>query len=172
MSVYKFYLEDEFIVLTTDSKQLQTWQSEYGFLYTSIDGEIRLDATGKDFAWDGCSPKVKFLDMLIGTPDGATDLSTNRPKTYFASLFHDAMYQNKSTIPLSRYDVDQIFLKMLKFSDFKLAKLYYLAVRLFGGVMGKWKTKKSVLTDQYVIRTMARTRKMNRDGVIYNSQLI
>ena len=45
------------------------------------------------YAWDGCTPKVCILDILLGTPDGAVDSSTGRPKTYYASLVHDALCQ-------------------------------------------------------------------------------
>ena len=43
----------------------------------------------KGYAWDGCTPKVCFLDLLVGTPDGAVYEGTGRPKTYYASLVHD-----------------------------------------------------------------------------------
>src|SRR5712691_2897454 len=45
------------------------------------------------YAWDGCSPKFCFCDLLFGTPDGVVDTQTGRPKTYYASLVHDALYQ-------------------------------------------------------------------------------
>ena len=45
------------------------------------------------YAWDGCSPKGCLFDFVVGTPDGVVDTGTKRPKTYYASLVHDAMYQ-------------------------------------------------------------------------------
>ncbi len=57
-----------------------------------------------------------------------------KPKTYYASLVHDALYQYLDTIPIPRKEIDRVFLEMLKETAFPLAFLYYIAVRIFGGV--------------------------------------
>ena len=33
------------------------------------------------YAWDGCTPKFNFFDVLSGTPDGVVDTRTGRSKT-------------------------------------------------------------------------------------------
>lgn len=115
----------------------------------------------KGYAWDGCTPKWEILDFLPGTPDGVVrkqqvEVITDRiapdggrwcevqfdyvPKTYYASLVHDLLYQFKADVPVSRKTTDLIFFEMMRATKFKPAKLYYLAVRLVGGIYGKWKT--------------------------------
>jgi len=88
------------------------------------------------YAWDGCSPKVKLFDIYLGTPEAALNFATGQSKTYYASLVHDVFYQFsrdvKNIVP--RKAVDQEFYKILKTNQFRLAKLYYIAVRLFGWV--------------------------------------
>jgi len=59
------------------------------------------------------------------------------PQTYFASMVHDALYQYFYELPYTRKQMDDTFHEMLKASGFKHAGLYYLGVRLFGGV-SKW----------------------------------
>lgn len=89
----------------------------------------------KSYAWDGCTPKVCFLDLLVGTPDGAVYEGTGRPKTYYASLVHDALYQFlPDDLPLKRSQCDECFLRLMRRDRFALRYLYYVAVRLFGGL--------------------------------------
>ena len=60
---------------------------------------------------------------------------TGRPKTYYASLIHDALYQYlPDGLPLERYHVDEFFLRLMKESDFGPRWIYWLAVRLLGGL--------------------------------------
>lgn len=92
----------------------------------------------KGYSWDGCSPKVEVLDLIIGTPDGRD--SNGFPITYFASLVHDALYQWKGEHGIKRKEADKLFLTMLK--GFKLKWIYYLVVRAFGGIYGTWTYKK------------------------------
>ena len=99
---------------------------------------LKIDSNGclyifKGYAWNGCSPKFKFGNLIIGTPEGEED-SNGYPKTYWASLIHDALYQlseytfNKS----DRKIADNIFLSLLQKNDFKYATIYFNMVRLFG----------------------------------------
>jgi hypothetical protein len=97
----------------------------------------------KGYAWDGCSPKYNFLDFIIGTPDGRFDYNTGKQITYYASMIHDALYENKSKIPLSRKEVDLIFKANLRVSRFRWTRVYYFFVRLLGWYYGKWKTSQS-----------------------------
>lgn len=91
------------------------------------------------YSWDGCTPKFCFLDVLLGIPDGAVHSGSGehagRPKAYHASLVHDVLYQFlKSNLPYSRKDADRFFLELMKETGFKLRWVYYIAVRIFGGV--------------------------------------
>jgi hypothetical protein len=85
------------------------------------------------YAWDGCSPKVCILDVLLGTPDGVVDSTTKQPKTYYASLVHDALYQFLlDGLPFHRWQADHCFLRLMAATGFTPRGVYWLAVRLFG----------------------------------------
>jgi hypothetical protein len=96
------------------------------------------------YAWNGCSPKFCFLDLLIGTPDGVVHARTGRPKTYFASMVHDALYQFlQADSPVNRRQADACFLHLMAESEFALRYLYWAAVRMFGWlVYGAKKTRR------------------------------
>ncbi len=88
------------------------------------------------YAWNGCSPKFCLWDLLIGTPDGVVHAVTGRPKTYYASLVHDALYQFlPDGLPLTRRDADAFFLRLLAESEFAPRWLYWAVVRAIGGVV-------------------------------------
>jgi hypothetical protein len=105
-------------------------------------GEITVLA---GYAWDGCTPKVCVLDLLIGVPDGVVDSRTKRPRTYYASLVHDVLYQFLSDgLCIRRKDADRCFLRLMTETKFLWRYPYYWAVRVFGGVfrwLGKVKRK-------------------------------
>ena len=85
------------------------------------------------YAWNGCSPKFCVFDLLLGTPDGVVHVETEKPKTYFASLIHDALYQFLlNGLPLRRYHADAFFRRLMKESDFAPRWIYWLAVRVLG----------------------------------------
>ena len=110
------------------------------FVFRDSQGKVRLIIEEQGtitvtagYAWNGCSPKICVLDILLGTPDGVVHAETGRPKTYYASLVHDALYQFlREAAPLTRRDADRFFLRLLKESDFILAHLYWLVVRAIG----------------------------------------
>ncbi len=91
------------------------------------------------YAWDGCTPKFNFLQFTFGTPDGMMIMETGKPITYFASMFHDAIYQYKKEVDISRKETDVLFKNLLKEAGFIWWWLYYFAVRTFGWVRGSWK---------------------------------
>ena len=132
-----FILDEEF-----------SWQSGHGdsfgagCAFEDVGGKRRLELRPggtihvlPGYAWDGCSPKFAFLDVAWGTPDGVPNHSTTKPKAYYASLVHDALYQFlDDDLPLSRAQADRIFYDILVKHDFYLAGFYYRAVRIFGGI--------------------------------------
>ena len=133
-------------------------------LATSIKGVnysgeyLSLDPTGilaleRDYAWNGCSPKFEIFGLVFGTPEGAlpegheqqeiqanldrlgySDFDWQMPKTYYASLVHDALYQisNDHGGIMSRIEADKLFYRILKAYNFLPALLYYQAARLLG----------------------------------------
>jgi hypothetical protein len=118
---------------------------EFEWLKIEDNGKITVRAGNPGgYAWDGCSPKWNFIDLTWGTPDGRLDMITEKQITYYASMIHDALYQYKGEIKLSRKEVDIILKLNLRRSKFLLSGIYYFFVRLFGGLYGKWKTKKSM----------------------------
>lgn len=85
------------------------------------------------YAWDGCSPKFCIFDVLLGTPDGVVDSTTKLPKTYYASLIHDALYQFLlDGLPFTRREADRCFLRLMGQTGFAPRYLYWAAVRTFG----------------------------------------
>ena len=106
----------------------------------------------RGYAWDGCSPKWRIGDILIGTPDAAPDDVTGLPKTYHASLIHDVLcqFQQHPDMPFSRTQIDRIFYDLLRRDRFAQAALYYAAVRLYAwlrvfspALLGWWRRKSS-----------------------------
>ncbi len=105
-------------------------------------GRVRLvmEASGRiaitpGYAWNGCSPKFCVFDLLLGTPEGVVHAVQQKPKTYYASLVHDALYQFLTDgAPVKRHHADAFFRQLLQEADFGPAWVYWLAVRAFGGV--------------------------------------
>lgn len=123
-----------------------SWQSNYPIpeelvfrdknekvrLIVSTDGTITVT---RGYSWDGCTPKFCVLDFIIGTPDGVVHKDTGHPKTYYASLVHDALYQFiPDGLPLGRRHADRFFLLLMAESDFGPRWVYWAAVRVFGGL--------------------------------------
>ena len=81
----------------------------------------------KGYSWDGCSPKFTILGVLrIGIPDGIIDSRTGKQSCYYASLYHDALYQFKIG---KRSIADTMFLEVMKKANFPLAYVYWFLVR-------------------------------------------
>jgi hypothetical protein len=98
-------------------------------------GEIKVLA---GYAWDGCTPKFSLWDICVGTPDGVPNALTKKPKAYYASLLHDALYQfsiQGLPAPIDRRkEIDRIFLELLERDLFAPRLVYYWAIRIFGGL--------------------------------------
>ena len=87
------------------------------------------------YSWDGNTPQFKVFGLVrIGTPNGRINPETGKPKTYYASLVHDALYQYFPYHGISRKAIDDLYYEMLKQADFKGAGVYHKAVRAFGGI--------------------------------------
>lgn len=140
MPIYKFiHTQDDWIQTNLTNKSFDnTW------FKVEASGKIIIKGShGNGYAWDGCSPKWKLFGRIIGTPDGKIDPATNRPKTYYASMFHDAIYQHKNAegMNISRREADAIFKLMLQKANFRSWRLYTIGVRLGGWFYGKWQSK-------------------------------
>lgn len=127
----KFILEEP-VLLHTDIKGIAHQNKVFKL---TPEGEMIIYM---GFKWDGCTPKFNFLDITWGTPDGRLNRRTNRPMTYYASLVHDVLYQ--SSIPITRKQADDEWLREAKKAGFKLAGLYNIFNRLFGRFFRRWKT--------------------------------
>lgn len=123
----KTYLSDNFTVgRAFEDSSGRRWLEVYP------DGTVKVLA---QYSWDGCTPKFALWDIAFGTPDGVPNHTTKRPKAYYASLIHDALYQFLGAqLPFSKANADQIFLDILTRDEFGPRKLYYTAVRIFGGM--------------------------------------
>lgn len=147
--MYKFITKDN-ISIQTNFKNRE-FRNEW--LSINDKGIITVHGNNKGgYAWDGCTPKYIALDLIFGTPDGKIDTETNKPVTYYASLFHDVLYQFKGEIYISRHEADMLFLEILKHHEFKLKGVYYLCVRLFGGMFGRWNLSKTLQPVVKIIR--------------------
>lgn len=128
---------DEDVVINIRHHLPPGWSGGYAFgrngrrrLELHPNGDLRVLA---GYAWDGCTPKLMVLDLSLGVPDGLPNIDTRKPKAYYASLVHDALYQFLDDgLPISRKAADKIFLELLSRDRFLWRRLYYLAVRLFG----------------------------------------
>jgi len=123
-----------------------SWGSPYplerDWAFQDMNGHTRLLLTTdgtitvmKGYAWDGATPKTCAFDLVLGTPDGVVFLGTGKPKTYYATLVHDALYQFlPEDPPLTRRQADHCFLLLMREHKFALRHVYWLAVRLFGWI--------------------------------------
>jgi catechol 2,3-dioxygenase-like lactoylglutathione lyase family enzyme len=124
-----------------------TWTSPFrqdaDYAFFDAKGRLRLllERNGaitvtRGYTWNGCSPKFFVLDLMFGTPEGVVNARTGQRKTYYASMVHDALYQFLADgLPLTRAQADLCFLFLMRESSFRLAPLYWLFVRAFGGLV-------------------------------------
>jgi hypothetical protein len=110
----------------------------------------------KEYAWNGCTPKFGFFDILIGTPDGVVHKGTGKPKAYYATMIHDSLYQfipvMPDDVPLTRKVADAFFLELLEREEFILRWIYWLAVRIFGSIAMRGRKSVTRKTNGYVIK--------------------
>ena len=133
--VYKFVHRDDVWIETNITGR--TFETE--FFKVEPSGKMTILGSNKSgYAWDGCTPKKEWLDMIIGTPDGRLDYETEKPITYYASMVHDVIYQYKEEIDISKKEADVLFKLILKSANFYWTEAYYFAVTNFGGKGVKW----------------------------------
>lgn len=121
-------------------KSTHTQEKNWGFVDQKGVLQMKLMSDGhivvmKGYCWDGCTPKFCLLDVLLGTPEGAVHYQSGHPKTWDASLVHDALCQFINTdLPLNQRQVDSIMLELLQEREFALSRFYWVGVRLFGWI--------------------------------------
>ena len=131
MAAYKYYLHEDYSTCIN----IKGVQFKNSWIKIKKDGGILIK---QRYAWNGCSPKIRILDLLFGTPDGALNLKTGYEYCYHASLVHDVLYQFKKELPISRKQADLVFRDRLKSTGFFWWRVYYLVVRAAGWIFGKW----------------------------------
>ena len=148
LAIRWIYVLDEEYVYNLRHHLPTEWHD--GCAFVDRDGHRRLEIHPNgdahvlaNYAWDGCTPKFTVFDLVFGIPDGVPNQITKKPKAYYASLLHDVLYQFlDANLPLSRVQADRVFLEILVRDRFAPRPIYYLAVRLFGGVFRlftRWK---------------------------------
>lgn len=81
-------------------------------------------------------PKGWKSDGATVVWDGPIDKKTGLPKILPATMVHDYAYDelryNPSKFPYKRKEIDVMFYALLRKTGFRLAKVYFLGVRIFG----------------------------------------
>lgn len=139
LRVWKFRLEERFEHATFFGLPRDyVLQDGQGNIIAGINTEGRVFAEA-GFCWNGCDPKIRLGDIIIGTPDGAIHERTGKPKTYYASLTHDILCQlikQYPDFPMTRAQADEQFKDRLIHDDFRQWQLYYHVVRWLGRPYG------------------------------------
>jgi len=134
MSVYVYCIKKDYIYKSS----IKNRKFENEWFKIEKDGTITVKGSNKNgYAWDGCSPKlIKIADMYFGTPEGVLNYSTGQPKTYFASMIHDVLYQFSKDIKdlVKREEADNEFCAILRRDGFRSARFYYWGVKSFGWI--------------------------------------
>lgn len=127
--VYKWTLEENYEMEVSPLFLLPDFQNEW------VNIEQNHITIKRGYSWDGCSPKRKLFGIVIGTWDGPIEEATGKPQLYYPSLIHDVLTQFRIG---DRKTADQIFLWLMYEHEFKYAKLYYKAVRLYGEIFDNY----------------------------------
>ncbi len=129
---YRFTLvEDVFFYLDQDfpavDRHLEFVDAK-GNCWLQLEGRLYVVKAG--YSWNGCSPRPlgKYGIWWLGTPDVQA--------TIRASLAHDAGYQmmDCEDFPYTRAQIDRLFLKIMQAGGWPLARVYWAAVRVCGGI--------------------------------------
>ena len=134
MKHYKYTLQHDVKLKLSCIPKYVTLSTKW---FDLVNGELTVY---KGYSWDGCSPKFVLFGKEFGTWDGKKDKHGEEPCKY-PSLAHDVMYQFLSYFNfkgVTRKMIDDEFRARMKAAGFKLANVYYLGVRLFGGIFNKY----------------------------------
>lgn len=140
--VWLYTLEHEYLYSTGFPPKMSSESQRFecqGKTWLTIfkNGAVKI---AKGYSWDGCTPKLRIGDAIIGTFDGPLvrdDLrDETHPQLYYPSLVHDALCQfqrhkHGKTFPYTRKQIDDIFLHHMQKVGFPHAKRYYFFVRAF-----------------------------------------
>lgn len=117
MKKYKFVLEQDYnYIMPIKGRFFEGIIDGKLWLRITEDGNIFIP---KGYAWDGATSAPDFKE------------------TYYPTLVHDVLYQFLWDTPMTRKEIDDLFLKQMLEEGFKMAHIYYRAVRLFGGIFLK-----------------------------------
>lgn len=137
MAVYKYCLDEPFHHATgIYIPKPVAFHDQNGTLRMQVDTQGVMTIF-PSYAWDGCSPTIKICDWgYMGIPDGALNAIHGKPKTYYGTLVHDALRQfdDHPDMPFTSKQIDLQFYSLLRQSGFSLSEVYYIFVRLFGGM--------------------------------------
>lgn len=147
---YKYTLEKDYSFSAyLAPNEAKEWKAFIAKVGEKVLGSISLTRNGelsylvikinKGYSWDGCSPNWRIGKFVFGTPDGKIDKITGKPITYYPSLVHDFLYQFKKEHGVSRITADTLFYSQLATAGFCCPLLYYVGVRVGGGLYGEWK---------------------------------
>ena len=147
LSVKWIFVLDQDFVFNVSSYLSKDFSEGCAFIDRSGKRRLEIHPNGDakvlaNYSWDGCTPKFAIWDIVFGTPDGIPNNKTTKPKAYYASLLHDALYQFlDADLPMSRANADRVFLALLTRDGFGPKWVYYAAVRVFGGFrfFTRWK---------------------------------
>jgi len=145
MAIWKYRLEKSVTIKIFDPEILERYSRLNLVIYTDwativIKPTCLTVIVREGYSWDGCSPKWKVDDFILGVWDGLYDAKTHYPQTYYASLVHDVMCQFFPKHPLSLKDVDLVFLYLLRENRFAFALPYYYFVRIWHKTFSKIKS--------------------------------
>lgn len=126
------YLTEDF-TYKLHIKPKSAWKSKSGKVEITEDGLIIIR---KGYKWDGtsCVPDGQYINEELVPVYSSSDKGV--PITWMASLIHDVLYYHldEEGFPYERKDCDNIFRVLLEEALFSFSNLYWLGVRLFGGI--------------------------------------
>lgn len=141
--IYKFTLNKDYtstitfnyqIAKESYTKQIIFNGKVMGVIFVHIKDKFNshvVISVNKDYSWDGCSPKFKIGNYIIGTWDGSYNHLTRKPACYYPSLIHDFLLQFSAQHDLDLYTINLAFYRMLQRAKFSLRYLYYASTVIY-----------------------------------------
>lgn len=144
--VFKFYLNED-VTHVSRFWICEKFRSEF----LNVDGNKLTLKRG--FKWDGCSPKITWKDLYIGTPDGVIEKFGEKnylPKSGKGSGFHDALWKYRKELGLDRLTADFIALDIWLEDDFHWAETCFWGLQILAPaahkIYGTWKKESKLFT--------------------------